>query len=50
MMEIPRPRQVCALQDAFIDDDGLAVVYEISVRHRRVRGEPNHVTAEVLVS
>ena len=49
MMEISRPRQVCALQDAFIDDDGLAVVYEISVRHRRVRGEPNHVTAEVLL-
>jgi hypothetical protein len=37
------------LQDAFIDDDGLAVVYEISVRHRRVRGEPNYVTAEVLL-
>ncbi|KAJ8600915.1 hypothetical protein CTAYLR_005065 [Chrysophaeum taylorii] len=65
-----RPRQVCALQDAFGEEDvvdegveatveadgttvrttgGARYAYEISVRHGRVRGEPNHVTAEVLL-
>lgn len=29
--------------------DGTCVVYEISVRHRAVTSEPNHVTAEILL-
>jgi serine/threonine protein kinase len=47
---VTSPRQVCALQDSFMDaDTGLCCVYEISVRHRRVAAEsPDHVTAEVL--
>lgn len=55
-----RPRQVCAFQDSFVEEDvasegeekgldGTRYVYEISVRHGRVSGEPNHVTAEVLL-
>lgn len=65
-----RPRQVCAFQDSFFEEDvvqagqdetveadgtvvrpafGTHYVYEISVRHGRVVGEPNHVTAEVLL-
>lgn len=65
-----RPRQVCAFQDAFAEEDvveegvektvepdgtvvatrpGARYAYEISVRHRRVTGEPNHVTVEVLL-
>lgn len=65
-----RPRQVCAFQDSFCEEDvvpaddgktveadgtvvhpalGTRYVYEISVRHGRVVGERNHVTAEVLL-
>lgn len=47
---VTNPRQVCALQDSFVDSNtGLCCVYEISVRHRRVAAESgDHVTAEVL--
>ncbi|KAH8076434.1 serine/threonine kinase [Aureococcus anophagefferens] len=51
-----RPRSVCAFQDAFGGRDvgdgahpEARYVYEISVRHARVREEPGHVTAEVLL-
>lgn len=45
-----RPREVCALQDSFVDEDGACYVYEISVRHCDVMGLPNYVTADVMVS
>ena len=45
-----RPREVCALQDSFVDDDGVCYVYEISVRHCDVMGLPDYVTADVMVS
>ena len=45
-----RPREVCALQDSFIDEDGVCYVYEISVRHCDVLGLPDYVTADVMVS
>ena len=49
-----RMRQVCCLQDSFdaVDlgkDDGACYAYEMSVRHARVREEPGHATAEVLL-
>ena len=45
-----RPREVCALQDSFIDTEtGSCYLYEISVRHCDVRGTPGYVTADVLV-
>jgi hypothetical protein len=44
-----RPREVCALQDSFVDEDGVCYVYEISVRHCDVMGLPNYVTADVMV-
>lgn len=43
-----RPREVCALQDSFIDPDGTCYLYEVSVRHCDVRGTPGYVTADVL--
>jgi hypothetical protein len=45
-----RPREVCALQDSFVDEEGTCYVYEISVRHCDVMGLPNYVTADVMVS
>ncbi len=45
-----RPREVCALQDSFIDEDGVCYVYEISVRHCDVLGLPDYVTADCMVS
>ena len=45
-----RPREVCALQDSFIDEkDGSCYVYEVSVRHSEVFGSPGYVTADVLM-
>lgn len=44
-----RPREVCALQDSFIDEDGICYVYEISVRHCDVLGLPDYVTADVML-
>ena len=44
-----RPREVCALQDSFIDEDGVCYVYEISVRHCDVLGLPDYVTADVML-
>jgi tRNA A-37 threonylcarbamoyl transferase component Bud32 len=44
-----RPREVCALQDAFRDADGSYYSYEVSVRHCDVRGMPGYVTADVLL-
>lgn len=44
-----RPREVCALQDCFIDKDGKCYAYEISVRHCDVTGIKGHRTAEVLL-
>lgn len=44
-----RPREVCALQDSFIDEEGVCYVYEISVRHCDVMGLPEYVTADVMV-
>lgn len=43
-----RAREVCALQDSFVDPDGTCYVYEISVRHCDVRGTPDYVTADVM--
>jgi hypothetical protein len=44
-----RPREVCALQDTFMDPiSGTCYAYEISVRHNDVRGIPGYVTADVL--
>ena len=45
-----KPREVCALQDSFIDTTtGVCYVYEISVRHCEVRGIDDHISAEVLL-
>lgn len=44
-----RPREVCAFQDSFIDDDGTCYAYEVSVRHCDARGLPDYVTADVLL-
>jgi serine/threonine protein kinase len=44
-----RPREVCAIQDCFIDKDGKCYSYEISVRHCDVSGIKGHRTAEVLL-
>jgi serine/threonine protein kinase len=44
-----RPREVCALQDAFRDSDGTYYSYEVSLRHCDVRGMPGYVTADVLL-
>lgn len=44
-----RPREVCALQDSFIDEEGVCYVYEISVRHCDVMGLPEYVTADCMV-
>ena len=41
------PREVCVLQDSFIDGDE-CYVYEISVRHCEVHGIPGYVTADVM--
>eukprot|EP00595_Chromulina_sp_UTEXLB2642_P002875 CAMPEP_0196763952 /NCGR_PEP_ID=MMETSP1095-20130614/5090_1 /TAXON_ID=96789 ORGANISM="Chromulina nebulosa, Strain UTEXLB2642" /NCGR_SAMPLE_ID=MMETSP1095 /ASSEMBLY_ACC=CAM_ASM_000446 /LENGTH=721 /DNA_ID=CAMNT_0042118303 /DNA_START=526 /DNA_END=2688 /DNA_ORIENTATION=- len=43
------PREVCALQDAFMDNDGTCYIYEVSVRHCDVRGMPGYVTADILL-
>lgn len=43
------PREVCALQDSFVDSDGTAYLYEISVRHSEVRGISEYVTADVML-
>ena len=43
------PREVCALQDSFVDPDGSAFLYEISVRHSDVRGLPDYITADVIL-
>ena len=43
------PREVCCLQDAFMDPDGTCYVYEVSIRHCDVRGMPGYVTADVLL-
>ncbi len=43
------PREICALQDSFMDADGTAYLYEISVRHSEVRGLPEYVTADVML-
>lgn len=42
------PRDVCAIQDSFVDENGVCYVYEISVRHCDVRGLSGYITAEVL--
>jgi len=45
-----KPREVCALQDSFIDaTSGVCYVYEVSVRHCEVRGISDYITAEVLL-
>mmetsp|Transcript_24624 Transcript_24624/g.45883 ORF Transcript_24624/g.45883 Transcript_24624/m.45883 type:complete len:1104 (+) Transcript_24624:65-3376(+) len=44
-----QPREVCAIQDCFIDKDGKCYAYEISVRHCDVSGIKGHKTAEVLL-
>ena len=45
-----KPREVCALQDSFIDtNSGTCYVYEVSVRHCEVRGISGFITAEVLL-
>ena len=46
--KLVRPREVCAIQDSFMDSDGTCYVYEISVRHCEVRGTPGYITADVL--
>lgn len=43
------PREVCAFQDSFVDPDGSAYLYEISVRHSEVRGLPEYITADVML-
>lgn len=43
------PREVCVLQDSFMDKDGSCYVYEVSVRHTDVRGMVGYVTADVLL-
>jgi hypothetical protein len=42
------PRETCCLQDSFVDEEGIAYVYEISVLHKKVFGCKGHTTAEVL--
>ena len=42
------PRDVCAIQDSFIDDRGRCFVFEISIRHCDVQGSSECVTAEIL--
>jgi len=42
------PREHCCLQDSFVDEEGIAYVYEISVLHKKVFGCKGHTTAEVL--
>ncbi|GMH73728.1 hypothetical protein TrRE_jg1735, partial [Triparma retinervis] len=42
------PRETCCLQDSFVDEEGIAYVYEISVLHKKVFGCSGHTTAEVL--
>lgn len=44
------PREITAFQDCFLDEDGSAYVYEISVRHSEVKGLPDYVTANVMLS
>ena len=44
------PRECCCIQDSFLDDDGTAYVYEISVTHKKVVGCNKHITAEVLLN
>jgi hypothetical protein len=44
-----RPREVCALQDCFMDEDGTCYAYEVSVRHCDVSGIKEYTTAEVLL-
>jgi hypothetical protein len=44
-----RPREVCALQDCFIDSEGVWYSYEISVRHCDVQGITGYATAEILL-
>jgi tRNA A-37 threonylcarbamoyl transferase component Bud32 len=43
------PREVCALQDSFIDEDGTCYMYEVSVRHCDIRGIAGYVTADVML-
>jgi hypothetical protein len=44
-----RPREVCALQDSFVDREGVWYSYEISVRHCDVMGINGYATAEILL-
>jgi hypothetical protein len=44
------PREVCALQDAFVDPDGSAFLYEVSVRHSEVPGLADYVTVDVMLT
>ena len=44
-----RPREVCAFQDSFIDEDGACYVYEISIRHCDVMGIHDYITADVMI-
>eukprot|EP00981_Chlorochromonas_danica_P009639 scaffold2798_cov160-Ochromonas_danica.AAC.8 len=43
------PREVCALQDCFVDSDGTSYLYEVSVRHSEVTGMSGYVTADVML-
>lgn len=43
------PREVCALQDCFVDADGTCYVYEVSVRHSEVSGMASYITADVML-
>jgi hypothetical protein len=43
------PREVCVLQDCFVDNDGTAYLYEISVRHSEIRGITDYITADVML-
>jgi hypothetical protein len=43
------PREVCVLQDCFVDQDGTAYLYEISVRHSEIRGITDYITADVML-
>lgn len=42
-------RDVCALQDAFMDPDGTYYCYEVSVRHCDARGSSDCVTSDVML-
>ena len=45
-----KPREVCAFQDCFIDDEGVCYLYEISIRHCDVMGiNDNYITADVML-